>query len=88
MQIQQPPTEEQLTKIVDTKPGHEGMPAPLKLLIATNLLINNHRMIPKFWIECETRTLVKKGKHKRTWRAFVAGFPKAFIPSRYEFGVT
>ena len=87
MQIQQPPTEEQIAKIVDTKPGHDDLSAPLKLLIATNFLATNTVMIPKFWIQCETRKLVKKEKHKRTWRSFVAGFPKQFISARYELGV-
>ena len=61
------------------------MPASLKLLVATHLLTRNPRTIPKFWIQCETRTLVEKGKLERTWRAFVAGFPKTFVKGRYEF---
>lgn len=86
MQIQPPPTKEQIASIVETKRGHDGMPAPLKILVATNLLVNNHRMIPKFWIQCETRTLVEKGMHKRTWRQYVAGLPKTFTASRYKCG--
>ncbi len=87
MQLQPPPTREQIEKIVNTTSGANGMPAPLKLYIAENLLMDKCRILPKFWIKVTTRKLIKKGGHERDWQHWIARLPKVFVNDQYETGL-
>ena len=61
------------------------MSVSMKTHIATSLMTSKRRLIPSFWIQCETRVAITE-KRVRNYRQWFAGLPKPYIKSRYEFG--